>query len=153
MTSERQIVTNQQNALKSTGPQTIEGKAIVAKNAIKHGLFSKVVVVCEDERELFMEFLNSVFEYFAPSNPLESALVERVIANTWRLRRVAEIETLILTRESMKSIFRQSLMVQAQSNQNMATLSRYEQNLEKSLFRSLQALEKLKNVLRSLLIP
>lgn len=144
MVSERQLIANQQNALRSTGPQSDTGKAIVSRNAIKHGLFSKEIIVAENEREIFADFFEAVLNYFAPVNPLESALVERIIANLWRLRRVIEIETLIFNKESMEMVFQHSLMVQAQSNQNITTLSRYEQSLEKSLFRSLQAIEKLR---------
>lgn len=38
MTSHKQIIANRGNALKSTGPPTGEGKAIVCQNAIKHGI-------------------------------------------------------------------------------------------------------------------
>ena len=38
MTSPRKLFTNRQNALRSTGPKTAEGKARVAKNALRHGL-------------------------------------------------------------------------------------------------------------------
>jgi hypothetical protein len=41
MTTEKQIVANIQNAQYSTGPTTMNGKAIVATNAIKHGIFTK----------------------------------------------------------------------------------------------------------------
>jgi hypothetical protein len=42
MTSHKQIVSNQRNALKSTGPRTETGKALVAQNALKHGSAGKL---------------------------------------------------------------------------------------------------------------
>lgn len=36
--SKKQVKANQENARKSTGPKTDAGKAIVALNAMKHGL-------------------------------------------------------------------------------------------------------------------
>jgi len=45
MTTESQINANRQNAQQSTGPRTDEGKAKVAQNATKHGLFSQKTVV------------------------------------------------------------------------------------------------------------
>ena len=41
MVSEKQLSANRQNALRSTGPQTIDGKTKASKNAIKHGLEPK----------------------------------------------------------------------------------------------------------------
>jgi hypothetical protein len=41
MTSEQRVEANRQNSLKSTGPRTAAGKAVVALNGIKHGLLSR----------------------------------------------------------------------------------------------------------------
>jgi hypothetical protein len=40
MSTEAQIKANRQNSQKSTGPRSPEGKAVVSKNAVKHGLFA-----------------------------------------------------------------------------------------------------------------
>ena len=45
MASEKQLLANQQNALKSTGPKTTGGKALAARNSLKQGLLAKEVVV------------------------------------------------------------------------------------------------------------
>ena len=37
MCSEAKLTANRLNAKKSTGPRTLEGKAVVAQNALKHG--------------------------------------------------------------------------------------------------------------------
>jgi hypothetical protein len=51
MTSEAQLAANRFNALKSTGPRTAAGKAVVAVNGIKHGLLSREIVL-KGEREV-----------------------------------------------------------------------------------------------------
>ena len=43
--SNKQLIANRQNAKKSTGPKTEQGKAIIEQNAIKHGLYSRAAVI------------------------------------------------------------------------------------------------------------
>ena len=45
MTTNAQIKANRNNAKKSTGPRTEQGKARVAKNALKHGLLARDTVL------------------------------------------------------------------------------------------------------------
>ena len=54
MTSEKQIKANRNNAQKSTGPKTAEGKEIVRYNALGHGLRAETVLLLpgEDSEEL-----------------------------------------------------------------------------------------------------
>jgi hypothetical protein len=49
--SERQIQANRRNALRSTGPKTARGKRAVSRNAIKHGLLAREVVITAGEGE------------------------------------------------------------------------------------------------------
>ncbi|MFC1793907.1 hypothetical protein ACFL3Q_10005, partial [Planctomycetota bacterium] len=45
MSTTAQIIANRNNSQKSTGPQTVEGKAVVSQNAVKHGLFAAEAVI------------------------------------------------------------------------------------------------------------
>jgi hypothetical protein len=97
MTSEKQLLANLQNSKASTGPITIEGKEIVATNAIKHGIFTKDLIVSstlgkEDERE-YLEMLNNLVGCLSPQNQMESLLVEKIAIDFWRMRRVIRFET------------------------------------------------------------
>ena len=51
MSTEKQLIANQQNAQLSTGPSTMSGKAIVATNAIKHGIFTKDLILSSEEEK------------------------------------------------------------------------------------------------------
>ena len=51
MATKAQTKANRQNAQKSTGPQTVEGKATVSQNAVKHGLFTDSVIKGENQAD------------------------------------------------------------------------------------------------------
>ncbi|MFZ5801652.1 MAG: hypothetical protein ACOY3K_00875 [Candidatus Omnitrophota bacterium] len=97
MTTEKQIEANKQNALVSTGPVTPEGKAIVAQNAVKHGIFAKDLIIAagdgkEDEKE-YRELLAGLVESLNPVGQMECLLVEKIAVDFWRLKRVLRFET------------------------------------------------------------
>ena len=92
MTTSRQIVTNRRNALRSTGPRTLAGKSASSLNSMKHGLLSEKVLLPDEDGLEFEGFLGDLRVRFTPEGPLESALVERIGFNLWRLRRAAHAE-------------------------------------------------------------
>lgn len=81
-TSQRKIESNRQNALKSTGPKTPEGKRAVRYNALKHGLLAREVVIDSDDgkenRGDFETLLSQLEEDLQPVGMLEQMLVEKI---------------------------------------------------------------------------
>jgi len=92
-TSVIQIKANQTNAQKSTGPVTEEGKQIVANNALKHGLFSKHLVLSDENPEDYQLLLDGLQTELKPVCTLEQSLVERIAVTLWRQRRLIRSET------------------------------------------------------------
>lgn len=97
MVSEKQKQANVQNAQLSTGPVSQEGKAVVARNAIKHGIFAKDLVINagdgrEDELE-YHDLLTELKRDLAPVGRMEILMVEKIAVNYWRLRRLLRYET------------------------------------------------------------
>ncbi len=90
MASEAQIEANRANAQKSTGPRTPEGKAKVAQNAIKHGLFARETVIRGEDEDQFEMFRLLLLKQLTPDSPLEEVLGERVVDLSWRLKRAAK---------------------------------------------------------------
>jgi len=94
--SERQLAANRRNALRSTGPKSPEGKAVSARNALKHGILSKAVIppVLEEyeSRKEFDALLASFVERLSPEGAVEEMLVERIATSYWRLGRVLRAE-------------------------------------------------------------
>jgi len=95
--SSRKIEANRQNALKSTGPRTENGKKTVAKNAVKHGFFSKFLLISHpDGNEDPIEYQNfnaGIREHYQPFDFLEELFVDKIAAWSWRLRRLLRYET------------------------------------------------------------
>lgn len=97
MTTEKQIEANRQNALVSTGPRTIEGKAVTAKNAIKHGIFARELVISDgdgkENREEYNQLFQQLVDDLNPEGQIEALLVEKIAVNYWRLKRLVRYET------------------------------------------------------------
>lgn len=97
MTTEKQVEANQANALLSTGAITIEGKATIARNAVKHGIFTKDLIlnseVCEESETEYQALLRGLVESLTPQGEIETLLVEKIAIDFWRLRRVIRFET------------------------------------------------------------
>jgi len=97
MTTEKQTEANKKNALLSTGAVTEEGKAVVARNAVKHGVFASDLIIssgdgAENEEE-YIELLYNLTKSLNPSGQMEHLLVEKIAVDFWRLRRVLRFET------------------------------------------------------------
>jgi hypothetical protein len=137
---------NRSNALKSTGPRTPEGKAVVAWNAVKHGLLSREVLLPEENRAAFRALATGLWEYLQPVGTLECLLADRVVAAAWRLRRVHVIEADLFDwfprftgPQSLGTVFAQS----SEDEGAFLKLSRYEAAIERGFFRALHELERL----------
>lgn len=95
MTSEKQLTANRLNAKRSTGPQSLDGKARSSQNAITHGLSASKIVILGEDEEMFRELLVGLLEEFEASRPrgaLELQLIEQLAATLWRIRRIPHIE-------------------------------------------------------------
>lgn len=95
MTSDKQILSNQRNASKSTGPRTESGKSIVSRNSTTHGLRSQQVVIAGESQAEYDDFRDLLIARMSPADPLEAVLVDRVASCAWRLRRSEFIEAQI----------------------------------------------------------
>jgi hypothetical protein len=102
VSSERQIEANRQNAQRSTGPRTPEGKAKVAMNALKHGLTADRIVLANEDPEEFDAFRSAMLAALDPQDAVDEVLAERVVVNAWRLRRVPMLEAALLAGERQK---------------------------------------------------
>jgi hypothetical protein len=93
MTSEKKAEANRQNAQKSTGPKTPEGKEAARRNALRHGILSEEVLLPGDDADALRELDENLRGELDPDGVLEDLLVDRIIAAYWRLRRLGRVET------------------------------------------------------------
>jgi hypothetical protein len=97
MTTARKAASNGRNALQSTGPRTLEGKAISSKNARKHGLLSEEILLPNEDSEALSALGQRLREALQPVGELETVLVDRIVALLWRLARLGRVEAGIFT--------------------------------------------------------
>ncbi len=92
MATEAQIIANRRNAQKSTGPRTIEGKAAVSQNAVKHGFSARQDVISSESQADFDQYRDQLLAELDPASPMESMLAERIVGLSWRLKRICSIQ-------------------------------------------------------------
>jgi hypothetical protein len=90
--SEAKINANRENAKKSTGPRTAEGKAASSRNRLLHGLRANKHILLDEDPEEFLFLLDDHLDRFQPLGASEENLVLRVAADQWRLDRVFSME-------------------------------------------------------------
>ena len=98
MSSLKQIDANRRNALKSTGPTTVEGKLRSRSNAIRHGLTAETVIATLEDSDDYEAFQTAVASDYEAESAVERELVLRIASVLWRLRRSTLIETALFER-------------------------------------------------------
>jgi hypothetical protein len=93
MSTQAQIDANRENAKKSTGPKTAEGKAAVSQNAVKHGFFAHEAVVHGESQADFDLHRQAFLDELRPAGMTESMLAERIVSLSWRLHRAERMES------------------------------------------------------------
>jgi hypothetical protein len=147
MPTQKQLKANRLNANRSTGPTSDEGKKVIAQNALKHGVFSKQVLLDGESKKDFEALKREFYDQFQPQGLLERLFWERALTAAWRLSRVTQMESMLINHAAKKS-FNNNGIIQVLSGyegDELGLLSRYEITLEKILFRSLGELRALQN--------
>jgi hypothetical protein len=146
MASEAQVAANRRNARKSTGPRTEAGRAVVSRNALRHGLTAEHLVLFDEAPEDLARFRDELRAAFDPADGVEEELVERIVVCSWRLRRAARIDAGLLN-DAAEGVSRRGFepgIGSAFGNAafDLGTASRYEAALDRSLRRAYTMLER-----------
>ena len=92
MTSDRQKQANQENAKKSTGPKTEQGKTKAKFNARRHGLTGQFTCMSEGDELAYNDFRDNLLATLKPHGAYESQLAITIIQNHWSVNRMQSIE-------------------------------------------------------------
>ena len=103
MASKKQISANRANAKKSTGPRSEKGKEASRRNALKHGLTARDIVIFDEDPADFEALKVDLFEDYQPVGRDEIELVSLIAGLFWRLRRVSRWEAALLSWQHYKS--------------------------------------------------
>lgn len=151
MTSARQIAANRRNALRSTGPRSVEGKTRSSQNAMKHGLLSAQTVLPDEDREAFDVLRERLWDALRPEGPVEELLAESALSLAWRLARLGRVEAGLFiigahspigyaVRDDSDEAGQLAWAFSGQAS-TFSALSRYEAALTRQLQRALRDLE------------
>jgi hypothetical protein len=83
---------NRKNALKSTGPKTPRGKDHSRSNALKHGLYSKELVVSEVDQPEFQDLRTGLKAQLEPRTVLQGIAFDFVVTCNWRCKLAVRLE-------------------------------------------------------------
>jgi hypothetical protein len=88
----KQIAASRANGQKSHGATTPEGKAASRFNALKHGIHAESQIIFDETPEALAELAAELHEQYSPADATERFLVDTLIHNEWRLRRLRSVE-------------------------------------------------------------
>ncbi len=104
--SAAQLAANRENAQKSSGPTTDEGKANIRLNALKTGLTGRTVCLPGDDAALYQSLILSYEKLFQPVGPEEAGLVQSIADIRWRLDRIPGLHMALLNKARFELIHR-----------------------------------------------
>jgi len=153
--TEKMVEANRRNAQLSTGPKTDAGKAVVAGNAIKHGLTAKELVLPGERKGDLVALRAGLYADLRPVGEMECLLVDRVALTMWRLRRVIRFEAGFLENQLYDVMERNGgedsygKVVSwggGSSLDKLKTLAGYETSIEHGMYRALKQLREMQEL-------
>lgn len=136
--SAAKLQANRLNATKSTGPRSERGKAVVAKNATKHGLLSqKPPLLVTEDIESFQGLIQSLVDDYQPQSPVEWHLLQTIAMCIQRQHRLWQTEASLLNDQIIPEPTRPNLdekyplLVERDDVQNYSWSCFHPQNLKK----------------------
>ncbi len=125
---------NRANAQHSTGPKSSLGKLRSSQNSFQHGLYSKQLILPNEDPAEFDHLRATLRNEHQPANTTEEILVDELAQHFWRMRRFRELEARAFQPENLDDWCNNGLMTLIQRSMASA---------ERGFHKSLTSLEKL----------
>jgi len=142
MATEAQIKANQENAKKSTGPATEEGKQRSSMNAMTHGIFSTIPLLPGENLEQFKLLEEEIIKAYQPTDAMECLLVQRVYLTCMRQIRLREAESAKLEISMMPEVMCKTVTQLFEHNSDKKFTAEDISELTEAHYMFAQALEK-----------
>ena len=142
MSTDNQIRANRANAQMSTGPTTEAGKAASSKNAAKHSLSSKYLIILPGQEEAFAELEAGLRERLKPQGTLEEVLYKRIVECSWNHERCRNAELQVLAQIGNFGI---DPLASLGYDDRLDRIHRYSRDYENSLHKNMRELGKLQS--------
>lgn len=139
--------TSQTSNAATPGPRTPAGKARAAQNSLRHGMLARGTVVRGEDASEYQFHLEGLRDAFQPADAHEDALVSRLATLSWRLARAQRVEVGLFEDHRMNSDGTDSgigiaFLRDSYASEAFLKLARYESSVERSYWRTLDALER-----------
>jgi hypothetical protein len=145
---------NRENAQKSTGPKTAEGKAASSKNAFKHGIYSKFACIPGEDPEKLDALRGDLRAEHQPASLTEEMLVDELAHHYWHIKRYRYLESHMWTtpgRDEQGDLCADVNRVVWMIDHGLATLiHRALNSAERSFHKTLKTLQETKKATRTL---
>jgi hypothetical protein len=125
----------------ATGPRTELGKQRASRNATKHGVYAKVIIIKGESRTEYERLWAGLREDLQSEGVLEELLVEKLVTTAWLKRRVFS---------AMGAEIQQHNGIMAWNPAALDCLIRYGAGLERDFDRTLSQLERLQRMRKGL---
>ena len=141
---------SRRNGARSRGPVTAAGKARSARNATRHGLRARSVLLADESARDFAALAGALRAELAPVGVLQAELAARVAAAAWRARRADRLEAALLMCHldlsadpagERQAALGLGLIRDGNGPRALETLVRYRGSVLTELFRTLAALK------------
>ncbi len=109
MATQAQMRANQENAQKSTGPTSVEGKKKSSMNAVTHGIFSNIAILPGEDEAFIQKLREDILAVYQPQDTMERCLVDRIYIAMMRQVRLCQAEAAKLRMSMRPEILAESL--------------------------------------------